>query len=138
MHPSHEAISMLDNLVYDGCEILWNVSSEIHTDQQDPLFGWATLCVFGGNYQGGEIYFPNVGLHICMQPGDIVFLKGHVIFHLIKEWTGGQHISVPHFTHTSTWKMVAELADQLGADEGELRDDWVFLAWDLHYYLLCT
>jgi len=54
-----------------------------------------------------------------MQPGDIVFLKGRVVRHLIEDWTGGQRISVPHFTHTSTWKMVAELADRLGADEDE-------------------
>ena len=123
MYPGYKAISMLDNLVYDGREILWNVRSEMHTDQQDPVFGWAILCIFGGDYEGGEIYLPNVGLRMRMQPGDIVFVKGRVIRHLIEDWTGGQRISVPHFTHTSTWKMVAELADRLGADEGEPGDD---------------
>jgi len=122
MYPGYDSICMLDNLVYDGREILWNVRSEIHTDRQDPIFGWAILCVFGGNYEGGEIYLPNVGLRMRMQPGDIVFLKGRVVRHLIEDWTGGQRISVPHFTHTSTWKMVAELADRLGADEDETED----------------
>jgi len=36
MYPGYDSICMLDNLVYDGREILWNVRSEIHTDRQDP------------------------------------------------------------------------------------------------------
>lgn len=122
MYPGYAAIAHLDNLVYDGREILWNVRSELHTDQQDPLFGWAILCLFG-DFKGGHLYLPNIGLRIRAEPGDIVFLKGRVVHHLIEDWTGSQQISVPHFTHTSVWKMVKQIGDRLKADEGSGEDD---------------
>jgi len=117
LHEGYALLAQNDCLVYDGMEVLWNVCTQLHTDRQDPIFSWACLCIFGGPFQGGEIYLPNVGLCIPMQPGDMVFLKGRVVRHVIKEWSGQQRISIPIFTHTSIWKMVKELADRLKPDE---------------------
>ena len=122
MYPGYGAIAHLDKLVYDGREVLWNVLSDLHTDRQDPVFGWAILCTFG-DFKGGHIYLPNLGLRMRMQPGDIVFIKGRVLRHKVEEWTGGQRICVPHFTHTSVWKMVKELGDRLGANVDTEGDD---------------
>jgi len=52
-----------------------------------------------------------------MQPGDMIFLEGRVIQHVIQEWSGQQQISIPIFTHTNIWKIVKELADHLKPDE---------------------
>jgi hypothetical protein len=114
MYPGYEAISLLDDLVYDGREVLWNVRSGEHTDRQDPPFGWAILCAFG-DYKGGYVYLRNLGLRIRLEPGDIVFIRGRVLRHKIEEWSGGQRISIPHFTHTSIWKMVKELEGRYGS-----------------------
>jgi hypothetical protein len=122
MYPGYEAIALLDNLVYDGREVLWNVRSQLHSDRQDPVFSWAILCIFG-DFKGGYLYMPNLGLRIRMEPGDIVFIKGRVLRHEVEEWSGGQRISVPHFTHTSVWKMVKEIEDQLDTDEGTIDDE---------------
>jgi hypothetical protein len=119
MHPAYAALAQEDTdiLVYDGLEVLWNVWSQLHCDQQDPIFSWAALCIFGGPFTGGMLYMPNVGLRVRMQPGDIIFIKGRVVRHCVEDWTGGQRISIPIFTHTSIWKMVKELADRLQPDE---------------------
>jgi hypothetical protein len=116
LHPGYAALAGSDNLTYDGMAILWNVMSQLHTDKQDPIFGWACICIFGGPFTGGELYLPNIGLRLRMQPGDIVFLKGRVVRHMTLDWSGGQRISIPFFTHTSTWKMVKKLADRLRPD----------------------
>jgi hypothetical protein len=92
MHPAHAALAQEDTdiLVYDGLEVLWNVWSQLHCDQQDPIFSCAALCIFGGTFTGGMLYMPNVGLRVHMQPGDIIFIKGRVVRHCVEEWTGGQ------------------------------------------------
>jgi hypothetical protein len=54
-----------------------------------------------------------------MQPGDIIFLRGRVLRHATMDWEGGQRVSIPVFTHTSTWRLVKELNDRLQADESD-------------------
>ena len=51
--------------------------------------------------KGGNIYFPELGLMVSLQPEDFVIMRRRVITHGIERWKGGQRISIPHFTHTS-------------------------------------
>lgn len=122
-YPGYRAISFMDDLVYDGREILWNVRSGLHTDPQDPTFSYATLTIFGKDFIGGHLYLPNLGLRIRMQPGDIVMFRGRVLRHVIEDWTGGQRISIPHFTHTSTWRMARGFLQLDGVDLDEKLSD---------------
>ncbi|KAG2128964.1 uncharacterized protein EDB93DRAFT_1108849 [Suillus bovinus] len=117
LHPAYASLTQKDILVYDGLEVLWSVWSQIHCDPQDPTFSWAALCIFINTFTGGELYMPNVGLWVCMQPGDIVLIKERVVRYCIEEWTGEQQISIPIFTHTSVWKIVKEFTDCLQPDK---------------------
>lgn len=103
MIPSYKTLCAIDPLLYEGREILFNRLSGLHTDSQDPPLAWAILTAFG-KFKGGYVFLPHLGLRIRLEPGDIVLIRGRVIPHLIEEWTGGQRISIPHFTHSSLWR----------------------------------
>lgn len=97
------AMSSVDPLVYEGREILFNRTSGIHTDSGDPHLGWAILAAFG-DFTGGDMDLPNLGLRIRFQPGDVIAIRGRVIPHRIIGDYQGQRISIPHFTHSATWR----------------------------------
>lgn len=92
-----------DLLIYEDHEILYNRTSTLHTDSSDPQNGWAILTAFG-TFKGGYVRLPNLGLHIRLEPGDAIALRGQVIPHEVEAWDGGQRISIPHFTHSSVWR----------------------------------
>jgi len=122
VHPGYATFAGNNNMTYDGMEILWNVLSQLHNDKQDPIFGWALIPILSGPFTGGELYLPNLGLHVRMQPGDIIFLRDRVLCHVTLDWEGGQHVSIPIFTHTSTWRLMKQLNDRLKPDESDGED----------------
>lgn len=101
--PSYNNLSAEDILVYEGREILYNRCSGLHTDSRDPQKGYAILTAFG-NFKGGYVRIPHLGLRIRLEPGDAIALRGWVMPHQIEQWDEGQRISIPHFTHSSVWK----------------------------------
>ena len=105
MIPSYKSLCAIDPVLYEGRELLFNRLSGLHTDSQDPPLAWAILTAFG-EFKGGYIFLPNLELRIRLEPGDIVLIRGRVVPHLIEDWTGGQRISIPHFTHSSVWRTV--------------------------------
>lgn len=103
-HPIFEALNAIDPLLLEGRELLFNRLSGIHRDSLDPILGWAGLYAAGYYTSGGYLYIPPLKLRIRFQPGDFVLIRGRVVEHAIQEWSGGQRISIPHFTHTSLWR----------------------------------
>jgi hypothetical protein len=121
-YPFARALGAVDPLVYEGQEILYNVQSPTHTDGSDPQRGWA-LIYCAGDHEGGYLYMPHLGLRVRMRPGDMVKVRGRVIKHCVEDWSGGQRISIPHFTHSSVWRMMG-MAHLVGAEaDGESEDD---------------
>lgn len=98
-----KALKEIDISLLEGREIIFNREIAEHTDSADPQLGWAVLFALG-NFQGGDLLVDSLGLRIRLQPGDLIFLRGRVLKHRIDKFTGGQRISIPHFTHTSLWK----------------------------------
>ncbi|KAJ7207431.1 hypothetical protein GGX14DRAFT_396263 [Mycena pura] len=47
LFPFCKALDVLDNLIFEGREILYNRETEDHLDGGDPKTGWAMLCSFG-------------------------------------------------------------------------------------------
>lgn len=99
---AYDVLAGSDVLVYEGREVLYNRKSGLHTDSQDPPLGWALLCALG-NFKGGHVHLPNLGLRVRLHPGDVVMIRGRVIPHEIEDWEG-QRITIPHFTHSSMWR----------------------------------
>jgi hypothetical protein len=98
-------LNALDPLVMEGKEILYNVSMGPHFDRTDPPLGWGVDCAFG-YHKGGHFICPQLGLRIRFEPGDMLMLRGRMVKHSVEPWTGGQRISMPHFSHSATWRMM--------------------------------
>lgn len=111
----------LDPCVYEGLEILLNVHTGLHTDRFDPFRGWA-LVYCAGNHTGGYLNLPHLGLRLRMLPGDMTMIRGRVLKHCVEDWSGGQRISIPHYTHSSTWRMM-EMDQYVGGEYDG--DEWV-------------
>jgi hypothetical protein len=104
-HAFTRVIGSIDPLVYEGREILLNVRSNIHFDRQDPKRSFAAMVALG-YHKGGYLVLPELGLRIRLEPGDIVLIRGRMLRHFVEDWEGGQRICVPHFTHSSVWRML--------------------------------
>jgi hypothetical protein len=108
--PFIQALHEIDVLLLEGREFLFNRKSGLHKDSHDPQLGWAVLFALG-NFKGGYVHLPHLGLRVRLEPGDMVLIRGRVVQHEIEDWEGGQRISVPHFTHTSLWREFGMEAD---------------------------
>jgi len=102
-YPAIAALHEVDPLLFESRELLINKQSTLHTDSQDPQLGYAGIFVLG-RFLGGEMDIPALRLKIRMQPGDFLLIRGRVLKHKIKDWTGDCRISIPHFTHTALWR----------------------------------
>jgi hypothetical protein len=101
--PGYELLSTVDRCLFPAKELLFNKISLPHVDRGDPHLGWVALVALG-NFKGGPMELPELGLRIRYEPGDVVFLRGRVVQHqVIGSWVG-QRISIPHFAHSSLWK----------------------------------
>lgn len=115
--PFVKAVNAVDPLVYEGREILFNIQKEVHIDRQDPPLSWVADLALG-RHTGGHLVLPQLGLHIRLEPGDMIMLRGRIIRHGVEDWEGGQRISMPHFTHSSTWRMM-DMASLVGLKDLE-------------------
>lgn len=101
--PSYRNLSTEDILVYEGREVLYNCRTALHKDIADPPKSYAILMAFG-DFTGGHVRIPHLGLRVGLLPGGGIPLRGRVLPHEVELWAGGQRISVPHFTHSSMWR----------------------------------
>ena len=76
-----------------------------HKDSQDLKGGYAGLYALR-NFKGGKLRVNLLkgSIRIRLEPSDVIIFRGRVFEHWVKDWTGGQRISMPHFTHMSLWK----------------------------------
>jgi hypothetical protein len=41
-----------------------------------------------GYHKGGYLVLPELGLHVRLEPGDIVLIKGRMLHHFVEDWEG--------------------------------------------------
>jgi hypothetical protein len=102
-NPLARSLSTIDPLVMEGRAIMYNRQTPLHLDLQDPFTAWAVLVVLGKFDKGGCMYIPRLKLRIRFLPGDLIIIRGRILPHEIEAWSGGQRISIAHFTHKSLW-----------------------------------
>lgn len=113
---SYNAICAIDPLVYEGREVLYNSFFDTHTDSPDPHLTWAILAG-AGDFTGGWVSFPHLGLRLRLNAGDMVAIRGRVVPHAVDKWSTGQRICIPHFSHSSVWKTVKNDSVDWGKDD---------------------
>ncbi|KIN94298.1 hypothetical protein M404DRAFT_168700, partial [Pisolithus tinctorius Marx 270] len=101
--PAVKAFNRDDPLLFEGREIIFNRKSGPHVDRQDPQMGWVALVALG-EFTGGNLHCPQLGLDVRLEPGDVILLRGRVVRHQIKDWDEEQRIVIAHFTHTCLWE----------------------------------
>jgi hypothetical protein len=124
--PFTRTTGAIDMLTYEGRQILFNVRSPEHSDRQDPKRSWALLAGLG-YHREGYLVLPELGLRIRLEPGDILAIRGRIFRHYLEDWTGGQRICIPHYTHSSIWRL-AGMGHLVGLEtlptESEDEDGW--------------
>jgi len=65
------------------------------------LWHWGTL-------QGGEAYFPQLGVMIDCPLGSVIFLRSYAVEHYIGSYVGTRY-SVVHFSHQTVHNAYVEL-----------------------------
>lgn len=77
---------------------LFNKETPEHNDGHSPLRGWDALSA-AGDFEGGNIYFPELNVEIPYLPGDVIFLRGKILRHGIRPWVGKKRFSMAWFIH---------------------------------------
>ncbi|KAI1264948.1 hypothetical protein F5Y18DRAFT_436380 [Xylariaceae sp. FL1019] len=64
-----------------------NTFTQRHVDRTDVKFGFASLVALG-DYTGGDICFPQIGLKMPYKAGDCVLFRGAEMDHFVSDWAG--------------------------------------------------
>jgi len=85
-----------------GLAVLRNARVAPHKDSGDVKDGWVAMCCFG-NFTGGELVFPDLGIKIPYVPGDVIFFRSSVLEHFVAPFKGERSVLV-FFTKKTTWE----------------------------------
>ncbi|KAH6911611.1 hypothetical protein BKA70DRAFT_1219731 [Coprinopsis sp. MPI-PUGE-AT-0042] len=87
--------NMLDPGPFLGRALVWKLQVQAHQDGLDEGPAAIFCC---GEFDGGELYLPDLNLKLAYHPGDlIIFLSGH-LYHAVGEWTPRTGSSTDHVT----------------------------------------
>ena len=83
---------------------IWGASRIVIT--LTSLHGWAGQIVVG-TFTGGLLVFPDMGVKIQMEPGDVLFFKPALLEHYVEDYTGSRP-SIVLFTQDSVYSSDSE------------------------------
>ncbi|GJN88856.1 hypothetical protein Rhopal_001827-T1 [Rhodotorula paludigena] len=86
--------------IWSGLALLWNQTVDAHRDGQDAKFGWLAETV-AGRFSGGEMFLPQLGIVIPLQPGDLLLIRSALLEHCVLPFEGERY-AVVAFRHQST------------------------------------
>ena len=87
-----------------------------HKDDGDMEQGWVAMFVTG-EFTGGDLVLPSLGIKMDYQPGDIVFMRSGELEHYVDEWEGTR-TGVVMFNKTTT---ASKVCTELGLQEDAFR-----------------
>lgn len=86
-----------------GMAILTGICVNPHRDSRDVLDGWVADLAFG-DFEGGFLEIPQIGLQFKLRPGDVVFMRSGLLQHSISETYSGRRIGVVLFSHEANFQ----------------------------------
>lgn len=87
---------------YHGLALLINLTVRPHRDKNDTTTGW-TAMTCEGNFTGGLLVVPELGVKINFRPGDVIFLRASMLEHYLEDWEG-RRSSLVFLTHADVAK----------------------------------
>lgn len=76
-----------------GVFILVDLFTHPHYDLKDPPDGWTAMVVLG-DFEGGELYLPDVRIAFPHQSRDVIFIRARLLEHFIGEYQGTRYVLV--------------------------------------------
>jgi hypothetical protein len=84
-----------------------NFQTTVHTDRGDDVDGFGNLSVIGhGKYTGGETCFPQYGVGVDVQTGDLLFMnvhKAHGNLPIVLENSEAKRLSIVCYLRRQVW-----------------------------------
>lgn len=96
--PWLEGMSAYDCQVIGGRAIIFNRRSGEHRDGGDDPLAWAFLIVLG-DFVNGEMVLKDVNLRTRYLPGDVIIMRGNVLWHEVESYIGTERICMVLFSH---------------------------------------
>lgn len=78
---------------FAGYYLVLNLQTLLHRDCMDPRNGWVAMAVFG-DYEGGELYLPDLCIRLPYKKGDIVFVRSWALRHFVSAFKGVRYVIV--------------------------------------------
>ena len=82
---------------FQGLVVVRNLAAQPHKDGSDYKKGWVAMCCFG-DFTGGELVIPVLGMKFRFQPGDVIFFRSTLLEHYVLPFIGDR-TSLVFFTH---------------------------------------
>lgn len=81
---------------WPGIALHWNqMPTGCHFDKKSLHSGWDIIIPFGP-FRNCRLEFPEVGISLAVEPGDIIFIRGAGLKHKVSSWEGdGRMVIVP-------------------------------------------
>ncbi|KAF9506095.1 hypothetical protein BS47DRAFT_1305675 [Hydnum rufescens UP504] len=98
-----EAMAVNDHCVLSRRGISFNRQTPQHTDPLVPPGEWTLISSVGQHTVGGDFVLPTLGVVIPFLPPTHIWTRGGEAEHYIRPFSGGQRISITHFTHSTVW-----------------------------------
>ena len=98
------ALNTIDPCLWMGRVFLFNRETPCHRDTRNPPGEWSPLHAGGDFTEGGSLFVEELKLRLRYLPGDLIYIRGREVSHLVEPWSGGQRVSVVYFTHKTLWE----------------------------------
>lgn len=82
---------------HSGLVVLVNMAVGPHKDPNDARDNWTTTNCWG-DFKGGHIVFPELGIKIAQMPGDLILSHAAVLTHFLEEVQEGERFCNVRFT----------------------------------------
>lgn len=86
---------------FHGVAILRNLRVRPHRDGGDRKDGY-TMMMCAGNFTGGYLVLPQLGIKADFKPGDIIMFKAELLEHFLSDFEG-YRTSIVFFNHQNIW-----------------------------------
>jgi hypothetical protein len=100
------AVSMLkmsSKSCFLGMTVLAGICCLPHRDSKDSKTSWVANVAFG-EFNGGCVEVPQVGLQFDLKQGDVIFMRSTLLQHSVSKVTSGFRYGVVYFSHEAVMK----------------------------------
>ncbi|PKK62737.1 hypothetical protein RhiirC2_789914 [Rhizophagus irregularis] len=108
--------------IFPMISINYNIISKYHLDKNDHKNSLAFLVVLG-DFEGGEICFPEIKLVVKIRPGQVLVFSSRFLKHRNLKVTKGIRHSIVYYVHQDFFKELRNFNKKIKEDDDEMQDD---------------